>query len=466
MLEIKKRNQAYEKTQKGKLVTMASNNDIPYGDIISYVKEQDTLSRRKANFDHKIVCFKSDGVYQLNRAINEIVGVAKTASDDNPSAKEVAIDTVDVQLADGTRLKVPYGRIDLPDAGEDAHIEIGYNSKTSELLITGTSQMRFSSLIDDIVLRTEELLNTDSIYKNQAFELDSNMQPKILPLHDLDKEFMLLSAKVEKQLRPLYSRIREPQKCLDNKVPLKVGALLSGPYGTGKTLVAFKMAQEAIKNNWVFIYLKDPTLLAKTLKMSKTLDNNGWGVILFLEDIDQVTSGERDAKMQDILNTLDGGDTKGMNVISIFTTNHIEKIEPTLLRGKRIGNLVEMEAWDADTTYAYLLHVFEKEYNLEKEGLEDVCKFIEQNKIVPAFMAEITEKVKANLIFNDDDKITALDIRTSVESYLAQVALARPKKTDKTTAEKFAETFTEVMFETGKGKELTEKVQNIYDNLN
>ena len=35
--------------------------------------------------------------------------------------------------------------------------------------------------------------------------------------------------------------------------------------------------------------------------------------------------------MQDILNTLDGGDTKQMNVIALFTTNHLEEKEFVLL---------------------------------------------------------------------------------------------------------------------------------------
>jgi hypothetical protein len=83
------------------------------------------------------------------------------------------------------------------------------------------------------------------------------------------------------------------------------------------------LAKEAIKNSWSFIYLKSPKLLADTLRMSKTLDKNGNGIIVFVEDIDQVTRGDRDAALQDILNTLDGGDTKNMNVISLFTTNQL-----------------------------------------------------------------------------------------------------------------------------------------------
>jgi len=53
---------------------------------------------------------------------------------------------------------------------------------------------------------------------------------------------------------------------------------------TGKSLLAFKLAKEAIDKGWSFIYLKDPTILAETLRLCQTLDKNGNGIILFLED--------------------------------------------------------------------------------------------------------------------------------------------------------------------------------------
>ena len=208
---------------------------------------------------------------------------------------------------------------------------------------------------------------------------------------------------------------------------------------TGKTLLAFKLAKNAIDNGWVFMYLKSPELLAQTLRLAKTLDKNGHGVVIFVEDIDQVTRGNRDTAMQDILNTLDGGDTKQMNVISLFTTNHIELIEPTFLRGKRIGSIISLGFLDAVTAEKFVNETFSKDgYVVDKEGIDEVYKLIEKSDIAPAFMAEITESVKSHMILTDENIVKAEYLRNSVKSYLHQVALSRKKDMSETDESKLA----------------------------
>jgi transitional endoplasmic reticulum ATPase len=205
---------------------------------------------------------------------------------------------------------------------------------------------------------------------------------------------------------------------------------LEGPYGTGKTLLAFKLAKRAIENKWSFIYLKSPKLLSETLRMSKTLDKNGNGIIVFVEDIDQVTKGERNEALQDILNTLDGGDTKDMNVISMFTTNHLELIEPTFLRGKRIGTIISLGYLNAKTAEKYIECFCD---GVELEGdFAPVFKKIEENNIAPAFMAEIIENVKSNMIIREDKSIKAEHFMVCIDSYLKQVQMSKTKDTSET----------------------------------
>lgn len=427
----------YEESQKQRIIEVCQSN-MKYADVLGFIEGEIKQSKKMASFKYTLLCWKPDGVYQLNRAINEVFGSAVSKEDKSPSGNS-NIDTVDVILADGSRTKVPFGKISLEELGEDSEININYDNDRHLLLVKGQCQFKYQSLIDDIVERTKELLATESIYKNQALEITNLSEPKIMTLAGIDKQFMVLSKKTEFELQPLRSRILYPEKCIAKGIPLKYGCLLEGKYGTGKTLLAFKLAKDAVNNGWSFVYLKDPSLLAETLRMCKVVDRSGHGVIVFVEDIDQVTRGNRDSAMQDILNTLDGGDTKDMNVLTLFTTNHIELIEPTFLRGKRIGSVITMDCLDAETAERFIRETFsEAEGYSVDDDLSDVCNYIAKAQIAPAFMAEIVESTKSKLIFTEETHVTSFHIKTSVESYQRQVGLASKKAIIETPADKLA----------------------------
>ena len=427
----------YEESQKQRIIEVCQSN-MKYADVLGFIEGEIKQSKKMASFKYTLLCWKPDGVYQLNRAINEVFGSAVSKEDKSPSGNS-NIDTVDVILADGSRTKVPFGKISLEELGEDSEININYDNDRHLLLVKGQCQFKYQSLIDDIVERTKELLATESIYKNQALEITNLSEPKIMTLAGIDKQFMVLSKKTEFELQPLRSRILYPEKCIAKGIPLKYGCLLEGKYGTGKTLLAFKLAKDAVNNGWSFVYLKDTSLLAETLRMCKVVDRSGHGVIVFVEDIDQVTRGNRDSAMQDILNTLDGGDTKDMNVITLFTTNHIELIEPTFLRGKRIGSVITMDCLDAETAERFIRETFsEAEGYSVDDDLSDVCNYIAKAQIAPAFMAEIVESTKSKLIFTEETHVTSFHIKTSVESYQRQVGLASKKAVIETPADKLA----------------------------
>lgn len=427
----------YEESQKQRIIEVCQSN-MKYADVLGFIEGEIKQSKKMASFKYTLLCWKPDGVYQLNRAINEVFGSAVSKEDKSPSGNS-NIDTVDVILADGSRTKVPFGKISLEELGEDSEININYDNDRHLLLVKGQCQFKYQSLIDDIVERTKELLATESIYKNQALEITNLSEPKIMTLAGIDKQFMVLSKKTEFELQPLRSRILYPEKCIAKGIPLKYGCLLEGKYGTGKTLLAFKLAKDAVNNGWSFVYLKDPSLLAETLRMCKVVDRSGHGVIVFVEDIDQVTRGNRDSAMQDILNTLDGGDTKDMNVITLFTTNHIELIEPTFLRGKRIGSVITMDCLDAETAERFIRETFSEAEGYSVDGdLSDVCNYIAKAQIAPAFMAEIVESTKSKLIFTEETHVTSFHIKTSVESYQRQVGLASKKAIIETPADKLA----------------------------
>lgn len=451
----------YENEQRKKFADVCLNTEMPYPDFLTYAENEIKQSKRMATFNYKLLCFKDDGVYQLNRAIEDKFGVVAASKNDNPSGGDDTVQTIEVSLADGRRIKVPYGDIDLSELGEGSVISISYNSDNHTLYIKGKCQFKFTSLIDEIIDETKYLLATDSIYKNQALEITDLNSPLIMNLSNIEAERMILSESTEIALRPLEARIMHPQRCIERGIPLKYGVLLEGKYGTGKTLIAFKTAIKAIRNNWAFIYLKDPKLLAETLRMCKVIDRTGHGVVVFCEDIDQVTRGTRDEAMQDILNTLDGGDTKGMNVITVFTTNHIELIEPTFLRGKRIGSIISLGGLDAKTAEIFVKESFNGSFVMEGD-FSNIYKMIEEKEIVPAFMAEIIEAVKSNMLFADDpNKLVPIYLENSVKSYLSQVNLAKTKDMSVTTEQAYAENLRKMLGIDKIKKELSEIKNNM-----
>lgn len=454
---IQEKAHSFEEEQKAKIISVCSSK-MKYADVLNFIENEIEQSKRMSTFRYRLRCWRSDGAYQLNRAITEVFGVAKAKQDSQPSGGESPIETLDIVLADGSRTKVPYGTIDMSDLGEGSSISISYDGERHQLEVKGKCQYRFQSLMDDIITRTKELLATDSIYKNQILEITDINEPKIMKLDGIEKQLMVLSQKTEFELQPLRSRIFYPEKCLQKGIPLKYGCLLEGKYGTGKTLYAFKLAKDAVAHNWAFIYLKNPEILAEVLRMCQVIDRSGYGVVVFVEDIDQVTRGSRDAKLQDILNTLDGGDTKDLNVITLFTTNHIELIEPTFLRGKRIGSVITMDCLDAETAEKFIKASFTKEEGYVLDGdFTEVYKYIESAGIAPAFMAEIVESTKSKLIFIDDNKVTPFHIKTSVESYQRQVALAQKKDVTETPSERLVKALRETL----STPQLNEKVEAV-----
>lgn len=219
----------WEEQQKMRFAQMCTNKKHSYAEVIKFVKDEDRQNHRLAKINYRIQCFRNDGIYQLNRAITEVFGQAISTEEKIPSSdKSEAIETVDIILADGTRCKAPYGKIALEELGEDSEISINYDESSHELIVTGKCQIRYQSMMDDIIEQTKYYLANESIYKGQALEISDINDPKILRLDGIESMMMVLSKETKYNLRPIYARLRNPQLCLEKGVPLKFGALLAG----------------------------------------------------------------------------------------------------------------------------------------------------------------------------------------------------------------------------------------------
>lgn len=64
----------YERSMKEKFIEVMSQPDIKYADCLDYIDSELKQSKKMAKINYRILCFRNDGIYQLNQAISQVFG--------------------------------------------------------------------------------------------------------------------------------------------------------------------------------------------------------------------------------------------------------------------------------------------------------------------------------------------------------------------------------------------------------
>ncbi|MDO5691050.1 MAG: AAA family ATPase [Pseudomonadota bacterium] len=133
-------------------------------------------------------------------------------------------------------------------------------------------------------------------------------------------------------------------------IPWRRGYLLYGPPGTGKTSLVTALASE-LRLNVCTLSLASPVVTDE--KIHTLLASVPQRSLLLIEDVDAFFR-ERDAvhaqvklSFSGFLNALDGVATQEGTVL-FMTTNHVERLDPALVRAGRIDERVELGYADED----------------------------------------------------------------------------------------------------------------------
>jgi transitional endoplasmic reticulum ATPase len=127
--------------------------------------------------------------------------------------------------------------------------------------------------------------------------------------------------------------------------------------------------------------------------------------VIFVEDIDRVTEGGRSVKVDDILNNCDGIESKSLEVITIFTTNHVENIQKAMIRPGRIDVVLHIGAPDA-VAAARLIREYSKDILAPGEDITEASQIMAGN--IPAMIREIVERAKLYCINRSTDTTEVL----------------------------------------------------------
>lgn len=397
---------------------------------------------------HEIIdAYPEDALVALNTAMKEKYGWASAVpkmSFFGPQPPQLI--TVHTGPKAGQTIQVPYGQFALPGVENmiEVHRTTGHTGPC--LAITGSVRKRESGVLKELARLTREVLKDRSIYKGKAIRLrtddDGNINydrpPEFLETDYIKEEELILNPiELGQVAAALWAPVQNTEACRKHGIPLNRGVLLEGPYGCGKTMAANVTSKVCVDNGWTYILLDDVRALKEALLFAQRYAP----AVVFAEDVDRVAE-ERDQKGNDLLNTIDGVLTKNAAVITVLTTNHVEKINRAMLRPGRLDAVVSVKAPEA-AAVERLLRQYGRGLIGADEDLTEVGDFLAGN--IPATVREVVERSKLSMIGGGRDKVVAQDLLVAAHGMQDHLALLREEPKKMSDAETLGTTFEKIV---------------------
>lgn len=198
------------------------------------------------------------------------------------------------------------------------------------------SKLRFEEGVNQFLSEIEEYVKRASVVTGKPFTIKKlRIGLMAEPINPKINRKVILDENTER----IVSNLLIP--ALQDKA--KTSILFTGDYGTGKTETAIRLGVEGMhKHGRTFFYIHDATQLPDLIPYLKNYQHS----IVFSEDLDAISAGDRTLDMNELLNQIDGNELKNVDCCFIFTTNNHDKIHPAMRRPGRIDQIVHFELCD------------------------------------------------------------------------------------------------------------------------
>lgn len=411
----------------------------PNMDKLTAAKELENQYKNEENLSKNICTFDGFYFYDSLVAIRRVTEEAFGWMNGQPGlfgGAPTAIDIV-VDVVNGQRIteKGFYGKFVIT-GWENAECNISITD-SGEAALFVTAKKKYEKVITNYFNLIREQLNTNSIYKGRSIQVSAGgmggLNYEIIENKGSDMIVLNHDENLVLEQFILPSIGKKGKRCY----------LFAGGYGNGKTETAMRVGRAAGKKGVGFFYLKDSGLFEKLLETSKKYAP----CVVFMEDIDEIAGTEdRDARMNSILNTLDGFATKGNDINVIFTTNHAHRIASALKRPGRIDHMINFENPNKETKSKIFRKYFEKlnggsdiDYDFLAERTPDVSG---------AVVAEIAKRA-VMIVDQSGEKISSDIVESSILSMKFQIEIMSSKKKSLNKEKIFFKLFFELLFERG-----------------
>lgn len=329
-----------------------------------------------------------DGAYAASKVIEREYGASFGALTDMGMFGIRPAETINVNIAPGVNVQVPFGKIQLPAFKDmDIHLHVGSHPEYGQVFaIHAVGPRRFKDDMERMFDMIDEEIKAHSIYKGQAVFGTTN--PEFLDLAGFDSSKVIFTEEVQATLDGvLFAPLRHAEAMRAEGLPVKRSVLLHGPYGTGKTSTGQLVAEVATQNGWTFISARaGRDRVDETLRTARLYQP----AVVFLEDIDTTASSGDDNDVTRLLDVFDGITAKGGELMIVMTTNHPERIHRGMMRPGRLDAIVEVAALDRPGIERLVRALVPDEKLAEGVDFDKVALAMEG--YYPAFIREATNR--------------------------------------------------------------------------
>jgi transitional endoplasmic reticulum ATPase len=344
-------------------------------------------------------------------------------------------------------MQCPLGAFKLPGVEELVHTEFGYDAKNRPVFVVkATVKKRDRHILLELAEETRRIVKAESIYRGKPLrlgvtedgDLDMSTPPEFIDVSDTTEASVLFDEGLMRQIDTnLLVPLKHTEACRALKIPLKRGVLLEGPFGTGKSLLARVAANVAERHGWTFILLDK----VQGLRVALEFANRYAPAVVFAEDIDRILE-DRDEDANDLINIIDGVLSKRAEVMTVLTTNHVDRINQVILRPGRLDAVISIRAPGPHTVQRLIRHyagpILAVNENLEEAGTVLAGQ-------IPATIRECVERAKLGMIGRGASEVVQTDIVTAAETMVTHLELLNRKRNEPTEAEKLASSLRAVL---------------------
>ncbi len=389
-------------------------------------RELQSYGEKEVTIEETFHRFPFEAAYALWKAAQELHGSTIGHDIPLPDGSTIRNKLIGVPVSATEIVQVPWGPFHLPDIeGEFQTQQIEENGMLVMRLVACVKR-KYQDRVKKLAERTREIAEAQSIYRGKAVMVqfrDKKGDLDVLPPSFMDlsgDHKVIFSAEVMREIQVnILVPIKYAAMAKQLNIPTKRGVLLYGTYGSGKTLTARWMAKEATSVGRTFIYVTNAAELGDALQFAALYGP----AMVFAEDIDRVMFGLRNEEMDQILNTVDGVNSKNLDVLTVLTTNNLNMIHPAFLREGRMDTIIEIDRPDLQAAVA-LIRNFASGLIAPDAPLNRLASLMQERS--PAFIREVVERCKLEKLLDcggqkiEDIKLTAQDLEIAFHHHAGE----------------------------------------------